>query len=201
MELEKRLPDSVKQQLLRQFESSVLPQLEIELRDLLDKYENDLLDKSKYEDLLEVFSNISIRCLKDFFQGNPHPPYSDNQNVNNIFKSLPDVVKILLPMVPWWTTATTVTTTGILGATAGATFGTTATTGLVAGVATGVGVATSVATGGIGLAIGCLVGYCFHKGRVKSQLKQIKKEILEHWETEIKPKLLNWAKEQIDAIG
>lgn len=199
MEPDKRLPDDVKKKLLRQFESA-FPKLEIELRTLLSNHENDLLDKSKVNDMLSIFSNRLIVLQHDFLQAIQangstvnvsRCNYSDDQ-VAEIVAGLggATATATALSLISWttatttwffWTTTTTVTAGSALGALLGTTAG--------------------IATGGAALVVGGLLGYAVYKTRLKSRRNHIKEQILKHWETKIKPELSDWAKKQIDAIG
>ena len=196
---EKSLPDDVKRQLLRQFESA-FPKLEIELRTLLSNHENDLLDKSKVEDLLGIFSNRLIVLQHDFLQSIQangstvnisRCNYSDDQ-VAEIVAGLggATAVATALSLISWttatttwffWTTTATVTAGSALGGLLGTTAG--------------------IATGGAALVAGGLIGYVVYKARLKSRRQHVKEQILEHWNRTIKPQLSSWAKKQIDAIG
>ena len=195
---EKKLPESVKQELLRQFELK-FPELEIELRNLLGQYENDLLEKSRVDNLLCLFSKRLEIKQNEFLQAIQAKgkagdisrcQYSDDQTAE-IVAGVGGAVATAsaLTLITWttatttwffWTTTTTVTAGSLLG-------------GLV-------GASAGVATGGAALLVGGLLGYGVYKARLKSRREHIKKQILEHWEKVIKPQLRNWAKKQLDNI-
>ena len=198
-EVKPKLPDDIKRQLLNQFESA-FPKLEIELTNLLSQHENDLLDKSKVEDMLRIFNNRLIILQNEFrksIQSNGKPldisccSYSDSK-VADIAAGIlgGGGAAAALSFISWTTVSTTwfiwtTTTTTTLG-------------GLIGGA---LGVGAGVATAGVALLVGGATMFAVSKMRQNSRRNHIKKQILDHWKNKIQPELLQWAKNEINSIG